>query len=569
MRYFALATDYDGTLAHHGSVSKKTLQTLEKAKKSGRKLILVTGRQLDDLKEVFPELPVFDYVVAENGALLYDPLTKKETALGAPPPDKFVVKLEQKNVEPLSVGRVIVATWEPHQNVVLELIREMGLEHQVIFNKGAVMVLPPGINKASGLAAALKEMKLSHLNVAAIGDAENDNTLLEHSGFSAAVSNALPPVKEKADMVTEKDHGEGVCELLEIMMSNDLIHQEEKKNRHLVSLGKQEKDIPYLINPLRKNILLAGTSGSGKSTLNTSMLEKLYKENIQFCLIDPEGDYTNFPGVAVFGDASSPPLQGEVLKILEQPDESVIINTLAISLADRPAFFRKLFSALTDLRLHYGRPHCIIVDEAHHMLPADLDESLLNVPEDMYGVFLVTTKPDRLNKAILRKVDSAVIIGHSPQDTLKDFVAKIGIKGPVIEMESLPQGEALVWEKKKPSEIFRIHTDPPQSEMKRHQRKYGIGELGEDNSFYFKGPENKLNLRAQNLTLFIQIAEGLDEETWMYHLKKHDYSSWFRNIVKDEKLASEAEVVENQTMDHTASKQQIKNIIEKYYTASG
>ena len=567
MRYFALATDYDGTLAHHGSVSKKTLQALEKVKKSGRKLILVTGRQLDDLKEVFPELPVFDYVVAENGALLYNPVTKKETALGAPPPDKFVVKLEQKKVEPLSVGRVIVATWEPHQHVVLELIKEMGLEHQVIFNKGAIMVLPPGINKAAGLAAALKEMKLSHLNIAAIGDAENDNTLLEHSGFSAAVANALPSVKEKADMVTAKDHGEGVCELLEMMVRTDLFHQEEKKNRHLISVGNKGKDIPYLINPLRNNILLAGTSGSGKSTLSTAILEKLYQQSIQFCLIDPEGDYTAFPHGVIFGDASSPPLQGEVIKILEQPDENVIVNTLAISLADRPAFFRKLFSALTDLRLHYGRPHCIIVDEAHHMLPADLDESLLNVPEDLYGIFLVTTKPDRLNKAILRKVDSAVIIGHSPQDTLKDFADKIKIKVPLIEVESLPQGEALVWEKKKPGEISKINIDPPQSETKRHQRKYGIGELGEDNSFYFKGPENKLNLRAQNLTLFIQIADGLDEETWMYHLKKHDYSNWFRNIVKDEKLASETEQVEHHTTDFESSKKEIRQIIEKYYSA--
>jgi hypothetical protein len=46
-----------------------------------------------------------------------------------------------------------VATWEPHQATVLEAIRELGLEHHIIFNKGAVMVLPPGINKAAGLEA--------------------------------------------------------------------------------------------------------------------------------------------------------------------------------------------------------------------------------------------------------------------------------------------------------------------------------------------------------------------------------------------------------------------------------
>lgn len=569
MRYFALATDYDGTLAHHGRVSEDTVKTLEKTKASGRKLILVTGRELDDLWRVFPQWTLFDYIIAENGALLYDPATKKETALGSPPPGEFTQKLKDAGVTPLSAGRVIVATWEPHQHTVLETIKEMGLEHQVIFNKGAVMVLPPGVNKAYGLAAALKEMKLSLLNIVAVGDAENDNALLEHSGFSAAVSNALPPVKDKADMVTEKSHGDGVNELLEMMMADDLLWEEEKKNRHLVELGKTNEGRSYVFNPLRKNILLAGTSGSGKSTAITAILEKLCRKSIQFCLIDPEGDYADFPEVAVFGDADSPPLQGEVVKILEQPEENVVVNTLAISYADRPLFFRKLFTALTDLRVRFGRPHCIVIDEAHHMLPSDINESLLNVPDDLYGTFLVTTKPENLNRVVLEKMDIAAVIGHSPRATMENFTTKIGMKMPGIDAEVLPRGEAMVWEKQKPEQVLRIFADPPEKEMKRHQRKYGIGELGEDKSFYFRGPEGKLNLKAQNLLLFTQIAEGLDEVTWNYHLKRHDYSNWFRYAIKDEKLAEETESVENQMTDSTTSRSQIRNIIEKYYSVSG
>ncbi len=172
MRYFVLATDYDGTIATDGRVNEKTLAAIERLRASGRKLILVTGRQLDDLQQVFERLDLFDYVVAENGALLYSPATRQEKLLGSQPPQEFIQALRDRHVDPLSVGRVIVATWHPHETTVLETIRDLGLELQVIFNKGAVMVLPSGINKAAGLLAALAELKLSPHNVVGVGDAE-------------------------------------------------------------------------------------------------------------------------------------------------------------------------------------------------------------------------------------------------------------------------------------------------------------------------------------------------------------------------------------------------------------
>src|SRR4051812_2828266 len=178
MRYLALCTDYDGTLATEGTVFPETAASLKRLLASKRRLVLVTGRELDELQEVCPDLNLFEYVVAENGALLYEPSTGKETPLAQRPPDAFVAALRARGVGPISVGRVIVATWEPHETVVLETIKDHGLELQVIFNKGAVMVLPAGVNKASGLAAALKRMGLSPHNAVGIGDAENDHALL-------------------------------------------------------------------------------------------------------------------------------------------------------------------------------------------------------------------------------------------------------------------------------------------------------------------------------------------------------------------------------------------------------
>src|SRR5690349_13344601 len=127
MQYAALATDYDGTIAHDGVVDDATLAALGRLRAGQRKLILVTGRELDDLQRVFPRLDLFDRVVAENGALLYTPATREERPLGDPPPPRFVENLRAQNLQPLSVGRVIVATWEPNETLVLETIRELGL----------------------------------------------------------------------------------------------------------------------------------------------------------------------------------------------------------------------------------------------------------------------------------------------------------------------------------------------------------------------------------------------------------------------------------------------------------
>src|SRR5215217_3413596 len=172
-----LATDYDGTIATHGTVDPDTLHTLRRLRDAGGTLMLVTGRELPQLKQVFPELPLFHIVVAENGALLYWPETGKERPLCDPPEESFVRALKDRGVKPLSVGRVIVATYEPHETVVLQTIRDLGLERQVIFNKG---------------------------------------------GVGAAVANALPSLKEHADLVLSKTHGAGVSELIERILDGSI-----------------------------------------------------------------------------------------------------------------------------------------------------------------------------------------------------------------------------------------------------------------------------------------------------------------------------------------------------------
>lgn len=219
MRYLALATDYDGTLASHGTVAAETIDALHRLAATGRKLILVTGRRIADLVQVFPEVAIFDRVVAENGPLVYRPKTRETRVLSEPPPAAFVEELRRRGVQPLAVGQVFVATEQPNERVVLDVIRQLGLDLQVILNKGSVMVLPVSVDKATGLRAVLEELGISPQEVVGIGDAENDEAFLSMCGWGVAVTNALDSLKSRADQVTRGENGDGVREIIESLIN--------------------------------------------------------------------------------------------------------------------------------------------------------------------------------------------------------------------------------------------------------------------------------------------------------------------------------------------------------------
>ncbi|MFO0908754.1 MAG: HAD family hydrolase [Isosphaeraceae bacterium] len=215
-----LATDYDGTLAHHDHrLVPETIAALERFRKAGGTLILVTGRIVDELSTVCPRLDLFDAIVAENGALLVRPAAGTTRRLAEPPPSTFVEALRARGVGPIAVGEVVVATWRPHEETVEQVIRERQLGLSVILNKRAVMVLPTGVDKASGLRAALDELHIAPAEVAAIGDAENDLDFLAFCGLAVAVQNALPAVKARAGLVTRGERGAGVVELIDALLA--------------------------------------------------------------------------------------------------------------------------------------------------------------------------------------------------------------------------------------------------------------------------------------------------------------------------------------------------------------
>jgi hydroxymethylpyrimidine pyrophosphatase-like HAD family hydrolase/GTPase SAR1 family protein len=564
MRYLVLATDYDGTLADQGLVSEKILNELQALKASGRRLILVTGREMKDLVEVFPGYKIIDHIVAENGALIHEPATGKEQLLGPAPDESFVRALQERDVYPLSVGKVIIATWEPHEKTVLEVIKASGSERQVIFNKGAVMILPPGVNKATGLQKLLHSLHLSLHNAVAIGDAENDGALLQAAECAVAVANALPALKALADWTTEAGHGLGVVELTRGLLATDLKELDPRLTRHYLHLGQLEDGSPFHISPYRKGILLAGASGSGKTTFTLSIVESMISQDYQFCLIDPEGDYLQLPGAVVVGnDQVLPPIE-EIANLLKEPAQNVVVCTLAIPLADRPLFFAKFLSMFLDLRKDYGHPHWLLLDEAHHLVPDQAETLADRLPEEFTNFIIISTSPHALSTTSLSRVSTVMAIGKDSAYPFQQFCEKLKLPLPS-SIPSLSENEIAVWDRESSQPVYKARFNLPVQLQQRHKKKYAQGDMSY-NSFIFTGEGNKMHLKANNLMLFAHIAQGIDAETWLYHLHRKDFSRWFRDSVHDEDLSRVGEEAER-ISDTEASKKHILSYITTKYTA--
>jgi hydroxymethylpyrimidine pyrophosphatase-like HAD family hydrolase len=217
----ALATDYDGTLAENGAVDAATIEALQRGRRAGLRTIMVTGRELHDLFNIFPHPALFDRIVVENGAVVYDPTTQAVEVLAAPPPPALVERLTRERI-PISVGHSILATAAAHEPAVSGAIRDLALEWHVIFNKGSVMALPASITKATGLAFALAALGITPARTVGVGDAENDEAFLRACGVAVAVDNALAPLKAMAHVVTTGVAGAGVIELIDRMLGGEL-----------------------------------------------------------------------------------------------------------------------------------------------------------------------------------------------------------------------------------------------------------------------------------------------------------------------------------------------------------
>jgi hydroxymethylpyrimidine pyrophosphatase-like HAD family hydrolase/energy-coupling factor transporter ATP-binding protein EcfA2 len=567
------ATDYDGTIAESNRVNEATARALERVRATGRRLILVTGRMLPDLQSVCPDLDrMFDAVVAENGALLYFPERRETRTLGDVPEPTLIAALERRGV-PFAVGSAILATDAVFAEAALAAIQETGVERSLVFNKGALMLLPGGVTKGTGLTAALAIFELSPHNLVGIGDAENDHAFLSMCECAVAVADAVPALRERADYVTRGAAAHGTVEFIDEHLLNDLVDIVPRLVRHHLVLGETADGAPVAVPAHGTRMLIIGPSGSGKSTLTGVLAERVLESERSMLLLDPEGDYrtlSEIPGVVVFGGKGEQalPTPEELDQLLRHSRTSLVLDLSAMTLVEKVAYATKVLAVVATVRAGTGLPHWLIIDEAHHVLPAQGSPAADLVRPGAEGLALITLDPAELApvvRPLLNVVASTELTAFeaSVRTVLAaraDRSGALPVPGPPLE-----RGEAALAWLEPTARAVRFRVTKRRVHHRRHVRKYTEGELPPERSFFFRGPTGALNLRAANLVRFAELAEGVDEATWSHHLAAGDYSGWVRRMIKDPELADEIAAIETSGAAPGESRRQVLEKVRARY----
>jgi hydroxymethylpyrimidine pyrophosphatase-like HAD family hydrolase len=567
------ATDYDGTIADHNYVSETTAKALQRVRGTGRKLVLVTGRMLPDLQNVCPDVDrMFDGIVAENGAVIYLPERRETRLVGDAPEPALMEALRARNVR-FDVGSAIVATDAPFAEAAVAAIREAGVERTLIFNKDALMLLPAGVNKGTGLTVLLATLELSPHNMVGIGDAENDHAFLAMSECAVAVADAVPALRERADYVTRAPSGRGVVEFIEEHVLRDLVDIVPRLKRHHFALGEQADGTPVKISPHATRLLVVGPSATGKSTLTGVLAERILDSGRSLVLLDPEGDYrtlSELERVVVFGGKGEQalPSPDELDQLVRHPATSLVLDLSAMTMEEKVAYATIVLGVVTAVRSVTGLPHWLIIDEAHHVLPAEGSSAAELLQPGAESLALITLAAKELSPPVRRL---PTLVASTETAAFQEGVQSVlGARGlpptsPPFEGPPLERGEAaLGWLEPEPR-IARFRVGKRRVQHRRHVRKYTEGELPPDRSFYFRGPTSSLNLRAANLARFVELAEGVDEATWGHHLQQGDYSTWVRAMIKDAELAGEVASVERAGLPPGESRRQVVERIRQRY----
>ena len=222
MRFRLLACDYDRTIATDGVVAEPVRAALRSVRDTGRLLVLVTGRNMEELLDVFTDLRSFDRLVVENGALMLDPERDVERMLCAPVSGTLLSELRRRGIGPLIVGRSVISTPIENEEAVRATAAALGLQLALVPNVDSLMIMPAGCGKAEGLEAAAAELSVPLAESVAVGDGENDVALIDCAGVGVAVARAVPELKEHADIVLRVPGPDGIVELCRSLAERDL-----------------------------------------------------------------------------------------------------------------------------------------------------------------------------------------------------------------------------------------------------------------------------------------------------------------------------------------------------------
>ena len=539
----AVAVDFDGTIAENDRASPDVLDVLASIRASGVRVVLATGRTLEDLAIVLPDAASrFDAIVAENGAVLAFS-DGRQRSICACVSSALSQELERLGV-PFRRGRVLLATDAVHSHAIVDAIGRLGLDEQILRNRSALMVLPARVTKGTGVDEAFADLGVSHHSAIGIGDAENDHALLSTCEIGVAVGNAVDALKLRADIVVEKPNPPGLAEWLRGVHAETI----PLRTRRRVALGASKDGRPALIPSSLANAVILGKSGVGKSYLAGLFAERLVRSGYSVCMLDPEGDYTRLGemrGVLTVGGSHPPPAPDDLAPIVRHRLGSLVVDLSLLRAEERVEYMRVGLKRLMACRAVTGLPHWIFVDEAHAAL---VDDEPFRDLFRQKGICAITYHPADLAAGVLTAADFALFFPGA-----EDVAARVLARNAVRAAEStamirgLSPGSALyVGLRADDERMYAFTIDERITSHVRHRHKYATGSLSSDLCFEFRDEKGVLlgKTACSLMDLEEQIALA-PAGSIAHHTRAGDFSRWSIGALQDSLLAASLRAVEN------------------------
>jgi hypothetical protein len=542
----ALAFDFDGTIAENGHVPPALIRMFEQLHRAGHALFLVTGRRFESVA-LGPLHDLFMGIAWEDGAVLQY-RNEQEIYLPFGRVEPHLLDVLEAGGVPLERGLAIAATWTPYEDLIWPILAEEGIDTSVVRNKGAVMLLPPGASKGTGLTRLLELCGFSPRNVVSFGDGENDLSLLKIAEIGIAVADAVAGLKEVASMVTSQPGPAGVLEVLQSHWIEKRPFDVPVRSERMILLGEDEEgESVSLPGPALagQKIGIFGDSGAGKSWVTGLLVEGMHMAGYQVLLIDPEGDHRSLgsvPGIiALNGEPSTLPAPALVRLLLEETASSVILDLCGYQPDQRAAYLGHLFHVLRPLREHKFRPHWIVVEEAQQFLPlgANALSATLLPMLDGGGWAFVTYRPDRLSAEVLEGLNRCIVTRLSEPESVESLAARFPVPCAGVLAET-PNGA--VW--LTGEQMVRLQTAHRRVPHIRHFYKYLDEPLPRHKRFYFRTEAGYLDVQAASLFEFKEQMAILPEESITYHHTRGDFARWVRSTLGDEALAAQLNKLE-------------------------
>lgn len=548
MRFSVLALDYDGTIATDGVLDPDVRHAIADVRARGITVIIVTGRILDDLRRLVGDLRFVDAVVAENGAVISFPGSGRSSLLASPVPEALVEAL-RKNGIPLEVGQSVIEAGASSAASVLSEIRRLELPQVLVFNRGRLMVLPSGVNKAMGLREALRSLRLSAHNAIAIGDAENDHDLLEACELGVAVAWGSDALKARADEVLDGAGPPAVAPYIRSAAEQPRIPP-DRVGRRQVALGQDRTGKPVALAVRGRNVLIVGDPKSGKSWVAGLLCEQLILQRYSTCVVDPEGDYSGLealPGVVVLGGNADGPSPRELRVALRYPDVNVVLDLSRMRHAKKWTYIRALLPALADLRRRTGVPHRILLDEAHYFLHEAGVAQLLDL--ELAGYTLVTYQPSRLHPDVIAASEATIVTRMTDQRELEALASSShwpASCGDTIGHLELGQAALVPAAHEARGEVTLVNLAPRLTSHVRHREKYLDVPVPRDLAFVFSKDGASIHPQASSLREFVVAVGNRTAGQLEGFLRRGDFSRWIADVFGDNALAADLSAIEDQ-----------------------